>query len=102
MFRDGRWPTGPPDKELFSMSQLHRHTAVLGAAAAVFVGSGLLPLSTANAHSQDRQTTKARAGHVLLISVDGLHQSDLTSYVSAHPNSALASLVKRGTSYAHA
>ena len=28
--------------------------------------------------------------HVLLISVDGLHQSDLEWYVSNHPDSALA------------
>jgi hypothetical protein len=84
------------------MSQLHRRTAVVGACAAAVVGTGLLPLTTAQAHSQDRQATKAKASHVLLISVDGLHQSDLSSYVSTHPTSALARFVERGTSYTRA
>jgi Type I phosphodiesterase / nucleotide pyrophosphatase len=84
------------------MSQLHRRTAVVGACAAVVVGTGLVPLTTAQAQSQDRQATKAKASHVLLISVDGLHQSDLSSYIRTHPTSALARLVDRGTSYTHA
>ncbi len=42
------------------------------------------------------------ARHVLLISVDGMHQSDLVWYVSHHPRSALASLVDRGVEYTHA
>src|SRR5260221_6743404 len=45
-------------------------------------------------------TASARGGeqakHVLLISVDGLHQSDLTWYVGTHRDSTLASLVKQG------
>ncbi|NYJ76263.1 alkaline phosphatase family protein [Allobranchiibius huperziae] len=40
--------------------------------------------------------------HVLLLSVDGLHQSDLQWYVAHHPASALARLVDSGTSYTHA
>ncbi|MEA5362987.1 alkaline phosphatase family protein [Amycolatopsis sp., V23-08] len=42
------------------------------------------------------------ARHVLLISVDGLHQSDLTAYAAGHPRSALAGLLARGTSYTSA
>lgn len=84
------------------MSHLHPRTAVAGACAAVVVGTGLLPLATAQAQSQSRQVEKAKAVHVLLLSVDGLHQSDLASYVSTHPTSALANLVDRGTSYTHA
>nr|WP_177329063.1 alkaline phosphatase family protein [Amycolatopsis australiensis] len=37
--------------------------------------------------------------HVLLISVDGLHQADLATYAAQHPHSALAGLVARGTEY---
>jgi type I phosphodiesterase/nucleotide pyrophosphatase len=37
--------------------------------------------------------------HVLLISVDGLHQSDLQWYVSTHPGSALADLASGGVEY---
>jgi hypothetical protein len=42
------------------------------------------------------------AQHVLLISVDGLHQTDLTWYVNHHPGSALARLVKTGAEFTHA
>lgn len=37
--------------------------------------------------------------HVLLISVDGLHALDLTTYVAAHPNSTLAQLSQHGITY---
>jgi hypothetical protein len=39
------------------------------------------------------------AEHVLLLSVDGLHQSDLSWYAKAHPHSALASLVGSGVEF---
>ena len=44
----------------------------------------------------------APAGHVLLVSVDGLHQSDLAWYVGQHPSSALAKLVHKGVEYTRA
>ena len=40
--------------------------------------------------------------HVLLISVDGLHQSDLEWYVDAYPHSTLALLVRVGMEYTDA
>src|SRR5579871_2809132 len=40
--------------------------------------------------------------HVLLISVDGLHQSDLAWYLQNHPSSTLAKLAKRGVDYSNA
>ena len=40
--------------------------------------------------------------HVLLISIDGLHQVDLDGYVAAHPTSALATLASTGVTYADA
>lgn len=40
--------------------------------------------------------------HVLLISIDGLHQSDLDWYVSNHPTSELAKLVNGGMQYTNA
>lgn len=43
-----------------------------------------------------------RAEHVLLLSIDGFHDFDLTNYVAAHPASALASLVSRGRTYTQA
>ncbi len=43
-----------------------------------------------------------RDRHVLLLSVDGLHQSDLTWYVTHHPDSALARLVHTGDEFTQA
>jgi hypothetical protein len=40
-----------------------------------------------------------KAAHVLLLSIDGLHQFDLEKYVASHPGSALAGLLARGTQY---
>jgi len=47
----------------------------------------------------------ARSGpirHVLLLSADGMHQSDLQWYVARHPRSAMARLVSRGVQYTNA
>jgi hypothetical protein len=37
--------------------------------------------------------------HVVLVSVDGMHESDLAAYVSSHPQSALAQLTGRSVHY---
>ena len=50
-------------------------------------------------------TASAKASsvkHVLLISVDGLHQTDLMWYVSTHAHSTLAGLVNRGVEFTNA
>ena len=44
----------------------------------------------------------APSKHVLVLSIDGLHESDLAYYVKRHPGSALARLVTGGTDYTHA
>jgi len=69
---------------------------VLGATAAL----GLLALAGApvSAAAGDR----APARHVLLLSVDGLHQTDLAWYVAHHPGSALAGLAGRGVEFTNA
>jgi hypothetical protein len=45
---------------------------------------------------------KAKVSHVLLLSLDGFHDFDLTNYVAAHPDSALAEVVARGVRYSNA
>ena len=45
---------------------------------------------------------KGTISHVLLISVDGLHDSDLSTYVAANPKSAMATLAGMGVHYDHA
>ena len=48
------------------------------------------------------QPPEAAAKHVLLLSVDGMHQSDLDWYVASHPGSALAKLVAAGSEFTNA
>lgn len=79
------------------MSRSHVRLAAVFAAAGALTGvTAVQPSAFA---ASDHQ---APAKHVLLISVDGLHQSDLAWYVSRHPNSALARLVGGGVEYTHA
>jgi len=69
------------------------------AAAAVLASFGVLGAGpAASAHARGG----AEAKHVLLISVDGLHQSDLAWYVAQHPRSALAQLAGGGIDYTNA
>ncbi|VVE36566.1 type I phosphodiesterase/nucleotide pyrophosphatase [Pandoraea iniqua] len=42
------------------------------------------------------------AQRVLLISIDGMHEEDLSRYVAVHPTSALASLARHGVMYRNA
>jgi arylsulfatase A-like enzyme len=51
---------------------------------------------------QPASAERSDAKHVLLISVDGLHQTDLAWYVAKHPSSALSRLVRRGVSFTNA
>src|SRR6266550_9053346 len=58
---------------------------------------GLLALVASPAAEDDVPIAR-----VLLISVDGLHASDLQGYVATHPESTLAQLSARGRTYTHA
>jgi hypothetical protein len=87
-------------------SRLASALAVSVAAAAV-----ALPAAIGSAHSHGHGHHghhghhgghKARIHHVLLISVDGLHQSDLRWYVRHNRHSALAALVRNGAEYSRA
>jgi len=57
-----------------------------------------LGMSSSSAVAADHSQIK----HVLLVSVDGMHQSDLNWYVANHPNSELARLATGGAEYTHA
>ncbi len=84
------------------MSPMNRwlRTALAGGAVVAAVAAGLASGAPASAdrHSHDERT----ADHVLLLSVDGLHQSDLEWYVQQNPNSALADLVAHGAQFTQA
>ena len=71
-----------------------RSTAVLAA-----LGAGVLGLT---AGFTNATAAHPPVKHVLLLSVDGLHRTDLAYYVAHNPHSALATLVNRGVDYTHA
>jgi predicted AlkP superfamily pyrophosphatase or phosphodiesterase len=71
-------------------------THLVGALGAAGLAAGLIAMP-ASAGAQE-----VPAQHVLLISVDGLHQTDLAWYVRMHPGSALARLVSRGVEFTNA
>ncbi|GAB4008064.1 alkaline phosphatase family protein [Nocardioides ultimimeridianus] len=73
---------------------LRRAGALAGTAALLAVGLGGYAVAPGAA--------AAPARHVLLISIDGMHQSDLAWYVAQHPSSALARLAHSGSEYADA
>lgn len=63
---------------------------------------GLATILTAACAGPGAPQGPAAARHVLLISVDGMHQSDLSTYIDRHPDSTLAALVHGGLEYTHA
>jgi hypothetical protein len=71
--------------------------AVAGLTAAAAAGG-----ASARAGHHDGGVGGRKAAHVLLLSVDGLHQGDLVWYVNHHPHSAMAALVRRGVEFANA
>jgi predicted AlkP superfamily pyrophosphatase or phosphodiesterase len=71
-----------------------RVASLAAAAATVAIPIGLTAGPAAAEHPHHD-----RIQHVLLISVDGMHQSDLNWYVAKHPNSQLAKLARGGLEY---
>ena len=78
-----------------------QHSAAVGLAgvSAIALGTVLILPGAAGAASPPRGQKSA---HVLLISVDGMHQSDLDWYIGQHKNSTLAQLVHSGVEYTNA
>lgn len=76
---------------------MHMPKSVLPALLAAF----LIPLSHA-AQAENASEQNDHTKHVLLISVDGLHALDLSTYVATHSSSTLASLSSHGVTYSNA
>jgi hypothetical protein len=94
--------------QLPSHRVLVRHAATGGLALAAFAAgcrpsdaTTALPASAIDLATRPGQR-RAVAQHVLLLSIDGLHASDLVRFVATHPSSALAQLSHRGTSFLEA
>ncbi|MET9072479.1 alkaline phosphatase family protein [Streptomyces sp. NPDC004232] len=77
-----------------------RLAAALGAA--MTLAGGSLAAASELTGSSSATQKPAAAKHVLLLSIDGLHQSDLAWYIARHPGSALARLVNSGVHYTNA
>jgi hypothetical protein len=75
-----------------------RRFLILGALAGL-AASAAVAASAGGSRADDGEPA---AAHVLLLSVDGLHQSDLAGYVERQPSSALAKLVHKGVEFTHA
>src|SRR5579883_335060 len=63
--------------------------------------AAISPAQSARAEEGDHGD-HAQVKHVLLISVDGLHESDLAWYAQTHPHSAFATLLAKGVDYSDA
>jgi hypothetical protein len=79
-----------------------RAVVALAGAAALVGGTALASASASTVGSGEMAGhggEHSQVKHVLLLSVDGLHQQDLSWYVQNHPGSALAALVRHGIDY---
>jgi type I phosphodiesterase/nucleotide pyrophosphatase len=82
------------------LGRTHRGAIAALAVGVIAVGA---PAAAVFAHpSHDPRARERAVSRVLLISVDGLHQSDVEWYVSNHPGSELAKLVLGGAEYTRA
>ena len=83
------------------LGPIGRAAAVAGGVAALVATSAVASASTTRG-SASGPGASSRVRHVLLISVDGLHQQDLAWYVKTYPRSVLAALEGRGFEYSAA
>jgi Type I phosphodiesterase / nucleotide pyrophosphatase len=79
-----------------------RAAAAAAGGAALVAGTALASASAATVHGGAAGHPRIGIRHVLLLSVDGLHQQDLSWYVQHYPASTLASLVRHGIDYTDA
>src|SRR6516165_2298442 len=66
------------------------------------LAAGILLALPAIAGNDKNNTNTSKVDHVLVISVDGMHQYDLAWYVQTHPKSTLAALMAQGIDYSNA
>jgi Type I phosphodiesterase / nucleotide pyrophosphatase len=83
------------------MQSIGRTVVIAAGTAAALAGTALGGTAVAAA-GQTTPSGHSRIQHVLLISVDGLHQQDLAWFVKNNPHSALAALERQGLEYGNA
>src|SRR5271169_3702414 len=87
---------------LFSLFLLGACSGTTGRGSASDENTSAVAQALGGYGDQDRDDQGNDSQRVLLISVDGMHQSDLDSYVANHPNSTLAKLTHSGSEYTNA
>jgi Type I phosphodiesterase / nucleotide pyrophosphatase len=80
---------------------IKRTIAVVGGLGVALWGAAVASAATTAPANGGHGNNKG-VQHVLLISVDGMHQQDLTWYVNNNPNSVLATLYRQGVEYKNA
>ncbi|TYL84667.1 alkaline phosphatase family protein [Bradyrhizobium cytisi] len=84
------------------MTIVKRPHAAVALAFASTLSLSLLAPSFAHADDRDKDKDKSNVKHVLLISVDGMHEVDLQHYVGSHPASSFARLLAHGVHFTDA
>jgi Type I phosphodiesterase / nucleotide pyrophosphatase len=74
---------------------------MMGRISAIALSFALLAGALAVRADNEIAETGHRVHHVLLISVDGLHALDLSTFVSTHQDSTLAALSRHGVTYSN-
>src|ERR1700738_3926433 len=73
---------------------------LFGVVSAAALAAGVVSVTTPAAARNPSE--RGPAQHVLLLSVDGLHQTDLAWDIKQHPDSALAKLAGHGVQFTNA
>jgi hypothetical protein len=84
------------------MSIKAKRWTAAAAAGVLALTASVAAIASAPAKHSAESASGESAKHVLLISVDGLHQSDLATWVHDHPTSTLAQLSGAGTVFTSA
>ena len=82
--------------------KLRTRLATVGVAALALAAATTSAMSSSTAFADRNSHSQGQIRHVLLISVDGMHQSDLDWYAANHPDSELARLATGGAEYTNA
>ncbi|DBA92155.1 hypothetical protein WJX77_006975 [Trebouxia sp. C0004] len=65
-------------------------------------GAPMISMAASSASAVGSPSATPKLNNTILISVDGLHSSDLTAYIALAPNSTMATLAKQGVLYPNA
>src|ERR1700758_3420526 len=93
--------TGAPNRSARSGVPVNKRKTFACLAASAAAAACTLPAWQGSANAAAHVSAPV-SKHVLLISVDGMHQSDLDWYVASHPGSTLAKLIRTGSEYTNA